>query len=128
MLQGSYMNLTIDNVSLKDKYQLTDRDLFSISLKVFVTNNYTHLLGALNGFLGIAPCPVQLEDYSFASQLLKFYKGNNMTVHNNKDQNITFDSIEWDVRSAYDNSGDSVTVNGHLVLNAPPKNEKEDYI
>ena len=44
-----------------------EKENFVVLLNVFVTNDYSTLFGAQNGFLGIAPCPKELSEYSFSS-------------------------------------------------------------
>ena len=66
-LHGQYMTFQIGNNYSRNELGLQDKEIFDTMLNVFVTNDYYDVLGSLNGFLGIGPCPRELEHYSFAS-------------------------------------------------------------
>ena len=79
---------------------------FDVTVKAFVTNENPDILGSYNGFLGIAPCPDTLQDYSFAHKLLQYYKDKNLTVFDEGDKLSSFRSLEWVLNSTSENTGD----------------------
>ena len=46
----------------------------NINLMMFATNAEPATERPIDGILGIAPCPSELAEYSFAAQLIKHYK------------------------------------------------------
>lgn len=56
-LWGSYMDFDVSNTELRTMLNLTEKEQFDVSLKIFVTNDHHSILGTQNGFLGIGPCP-----------------------------------------------------------------------
>ena len=52
---------------------------FNVDLMMFATNDQVSGINNLDGYLGLSPCPDGLTNnkYSFAKQLLEYYKGKN---------------------------------------------------
>lgn len=101
--------------------------MFNVTLNVFVTNDYTQLLGALNGFLGIGPCPKELEDYSFASQLLEHYWSHGYVKYEDTNKFLSFNSIEWVTNNTINNRGSDTQINGYILLNSNYHHESNFY-
>ena len=66
-MEGSYMEYRISNHHLKGEHNLHDNDVFDITLMMFATNAEPATERPLDGILGIAPCPSELAEYSFAA-------------------------------------------------------------
>ena len=104
-LYGKFYLLNFNNSNLEEVSDNVKRtkhnETFDVTLKVFVTNNYSNITGSIDGFLGIGPCPQGLIDnqYSFAHELIQYYKKNEFIP--DKEDNKYFDSIEWIISSPW---------------------------
>ena len=91
--------------------------MFNVTLNVFVTNDHTTILGSLNGFLGIGPCPKELESYSFATQLLEHYWSKGYVKYEDSNKFLSFNSLEWITNNTANNRGSDTQINGYILLN-----------
>ena len=65
-LSGSYMEFQFTSTTPDSDNTTKANETFEVKMKVFATNDHLEVMGTLNGFLGIGPCPTALKDYSFA--------------------------------------------------------------
>ena len=89
--------------------------------------NHHNILVDQDGYLGIAPCPKSLKEYSFAHKLLKFYQGKKF-IEDAQDGSVSFSSLEWVTNLPKDNTGIINDVNGYLLLNADNYHDKRRYL
>ena len=117
-LKGKYIYMNLNNFNMTDQFGNIEKrpinETYNVTLKVFVTNDYTDLFETLDGILGIAHCPEGIRDnYSFAHGLLDYYKTNGFV----KESARFFSSMEWDIPSPNDNSGDPYKPKGAIYFN-----------
>ena len=65
-LSGSYMEFQFTSNTTDSDNKTQANETFEVKMKVFATNDHLDVMGTLNGFLGIGPCPAALQEYSFA--------------------------------------------------------------